>query len=137
MMKFSGLFTGGTLLFAAMTAPVLAAQAPAGASYQLTVTTSFEPKFNDCWSFSNDGRFIVSHQGGLGTFPYQLTGLNSQAGHIQAVWRGRISIGFSGVTGSTITGDAVDSRTHTYHFTGNQVGGCGNARAVVQGFQTR
>ena len=64
--------------------------------YQLHVTTSFEPAFNDCWAFSNDGRFIVSHQGGLGTFPYQLTGLNSQANHFQAVWRGHVSIGFSG-----------------------------------------
>ncbi len=114
-----------------------AAQPPAGTFYQLTVTTSFEPTFKDCWAFSSNGRVIVSHQGGLGSFPYQLTGLNSQPDHFQAVWRGRISIGFSGTTGSTIAGDAVDSRTRTYNFTGSQVGGCGAEPVHQQGFQTR
>ena len=118
-------------------APACAAQPPAGTFYQLHVTTSFEPAFNDCWAFSNDGRYIVSHQGGLGTFPYQLTGLNSQANHFQAVWRGHVSIGFSGVTGSTITGDAVDSRTRTYSFTGNQVSGCNDEAKDSHGFQSR
>ncbi len=121
----------------AAVSPAFAAQPPAGSAYRLNVVTSFEPSFTDCWVFSNDGRFIVSHQGGLGTFPYQLTGLNGNANHFQAVWRGRISIGFSGVTGSTITGDAVDSRTRTYSFTGNQVSGCSNADRAQQGFQTR
>ncbi len=122
---------------AAATTPALAAQPPAGSAYQLNVITSFEPSFTDCWVFSADGRFIVSHQGGLGTFPYQLTGLNGNANHFQAVWRGRISIGFSGVTGSAMSGDAVDSRARTYSFTGNQVGGCGKTHANQQGFQTR
>ena len=122
---------------ATIASPALAAQPPAGLYYQLNVVTSFEPSFTDCWAFSNDGRFIVSHQGGLGTFPYQLTGLNSQANHFQAVWRGRISIGFSGVTGGSISGDAVDSRTRTYSFTGTQVSSCANAAAAQQGFQMR
>ena len=125
------------LAMTALALPALAAQAPAGTSYQLNVVTSFEPSFTDCWAFSNDGRFIVSHQGGLGTFPYQLDQLNGEANHFQAVWRGRISIGFSGVTGGTITGDAVDGRTRTYSFTGSQVSGCGNVRAEQQGFQVR
>jgi hypothetical protein len=113
-----------------------AAQPPAGSFYQLTVTTSFEPSFSDCWTFSNNGRFIVSHGGGLGSFPYQLTGLNTQAGHFQAVWRGRISIGFSGVAaGGSIAGDAVDSLDRTYSFTGKQVGGCPAVAAAARAFQ--
>jgi hypothetical protein len=123
--------------FVALQGQAEAAQAPAGSFYQLTVTTSFEPSFTDCWAFSSNGRFIQSHQGGLGKFPYQLTGLNSQPGHFQAVWRGRTSIGFSGLTGSTISGDAVDSLTRTYSFTGNQVGGCSDAKPDGRGFQTR
>ena len=114
-----------------------AAQPPAGSFYQLTVTTSFEPSFTDCWSFSSNGRVITSHGGGLGSFPYQLTGLNGNANQFQAVWRGHISIGFSGVTGGTISGNAVDSRTRTYSFTGNPVSGCGAAERDTRGFQTR
>jgi hypothetical protein len=118
--------------------PLLAAQPPAGSYYQLTVTTSFEPAFKDCWTFSGNGRFIVSHAGGLGSFPYQLTGLNTQAGHFQAVWRGGISIGFSGITsGTSIAGDAVDTRTRTYSFTGTQVKSCGNAEQELHGFAVR
>jgi hypothetical protein len=119
-------------------APVQAAQPPAGSFYQLNVTTSFEPSFKDCWSFASNGRVIISHAGGLGSFPYQLTGLNSQAGHFQAAWRGGISIGFSGVTsGGTLSGDAVDTRTHTYRFTGTQVAGCGNAEQALHGFAVK
>jgi hypothetical protein len=119
-------------------APALAAQPPAGSFYQLTVTTSFEPAFKDCWTFSSNGRVIVSHGGGLGSFPYQLTGLNTQAGHFQAAWRGGISIGFSGVTaGTSISGDAVDTRTRTYSFTGTQVKGCGNAEQELHGFAVK
>ena len=131
------LATAALAITACLAAPARAAPPPAGTYYQLKVTTSFEPTFTDCWAFSNDGRVIVSHQGGLGTFPYQLTSLNTDANHFQAVWRGRISIGFSGVTGSTITGDAVDSRTRTYNFTGTPVSGCGKESASQQGFQTR
>jgi len=119
-------------------AHALAAQPPAGNFYQLTVTTSFEPTFKDCWTFSGNGRVIVSHAGGLGSFPYQLTGLNTQAGHFQAAWRGGISIGFSGVTtGTTISGDAVDTRTRTYSFTGTQVKGCGNAEQELHAFAVK
>ena len=125
------------ILATATAGSAFAAQPPAGTFYQLNVVTSFEPSFTDCWAFSNDGRFIVSHQGGLGTFPYQLTGLNGNANHFQAVWRGRISIGFSGVTGGSISGDAVDSRTRTYSFNGTQVGSCADAGGVQLGFQTR
>jgi hypothetical protein len=119
-------------------APAQAALAPAGSSYQLTVTTSFEPSFKDCWTFTGNGRAIISHGGGLGGFPYQLTGLNTQAGHFQAAWRGNIGIGFSGVTsGTSITGDAVDTRTRTYSFSGTQVKSCGNAQQELHGFQLK
>ena len=130
-----GIAVGAGLLAAA---PAKAALAPAGSYYQLTVTTSFEPTFKDCWTFTANGRAIISHGGGLGSFPYQLTGLNTQAGHFQAAWRGGISIGFSGVTtGTTISGDAVDTRTRTYSFTGSQVKSCGNAQQELHGFQLK
>jgi hypothetical protein len=137
MKHLTAILRGAALIAVALPTLARAAQAPAGNFYQLNVTTSFEPNFNDCWAFSSNGRFIVSHGGGLGTVPYQLTGLNSDAGHFQAVSRGRIAIGFSGVTGATIAGDAVDSLARTYHFTGKQVGGCGSVRSDGSGFQTR
>jgi hypothetical protein len=110
---------------AAIVLPGLAQAAlpPAGSLYKLTVKTSFEPNFVDCWSFSTNGRFI--HSPMLKNFPYQLTGLNTNAGHIQAIWAGRVSIAFSGVTsGTTITGDAVDVANRTYSFTGTKVSSC-------------
>ena len=137
MKKLTAILRGAALLAVSLPTLAQAAQAPAGNFYQLNVTTSFEPNFSDCWAFSSNGRFIVSHGGGLGTVPYQLTGLNTDAGHFQAVSHGRVSIGFSGVTGATITGDAVDSLARTYHFTGNKVGGCGSVRSGASGFQTR
>jgi len=126
---------GAAMLLAAA---AQAAQPPAGSFYQLTVTTSFEPSFTDCWAFASNGRFIVSHGGGLGTFPYQLAGLNTQAGHIIAAWRGRVSIAFNGVTsGSSIAGDATDTLDRTYSFTGTKVSACAAAAASGNGFQTR
>jgi hypothetical protein len=114
-----------------------AAQQPAGQFYKLTVSSSFKAPFADCWAFSSNGRFILSHAG-LGSFPYQLTGLNTVAGHFQAIWEGRNSIGFSGITnGSTITGDGVDSYDRTYRYTGNLASSCGAADATAQGFVTR
>ena len=102
-----------------------AAQAPAGQSYKLTISASFEAPFTDCWTFASNGKYIASFNG-LGSFPYQLTGLNTNANHVQAVWRGGVSIAFSAVTnGSTITGDGVDSRIRTYSFAGSKVSGCG------------
>jgi len=113
-----------------------AAQAPAGQFFTLNVTSSFKPPFADCWAFSSNGRFIVSHAN-LGSFPYQLTGLNTVAGHFQAVWQGHVSIGFSGVTnGNSLTGDGVDANTRTYSFTGTKVSSCAGAPAV-NGFATR
>jgi hypothetical protein len=138
MMTNTALFRFGVLAASLVSAAAArAAQPPAGRFYQLTVTTSFEPSFTDCWSFAENGRVITSHSGGLGSFPYQLAGLNNTANQFQAVWCGSISIGFSGVTGSTITGNAVDSRTRTYNFTGSQVSGCVAATRNIHGFQTR
>jgi hypothetical protein len=100
-----------------------AALPPAGTFYKLTIKTSFEPSFIDCWAFSSNGRFIVSKR--LHHFGYQLTGLNTNAGHFQALWQGSNSIGFSGATsGTSIAGDAVDSVDRTYSFTGTQVSSC-------------
>lgn len=100
-----------------------AALPPAGSLYKLNVTTSFEPSFVDCWTFSTNGRFI--HSPMLKNFPYQLASLNTRAGQFQAIWVGRVSIAFSGATsGSTISGNAVDANVRTYSFTGTQVSSC-------------
>ena len=139
MTNFTGVFLAAAIV-ATVAGPRIAqaAQPPASTFYQLSVTTSFEPKFTDCWAFASNGRFIVSHGGGLGTFPYQLDGLNTQPNHWQAAWRGRLSIAFAGVTSATtITGDAVDTLARTYSITGTKVGGCGAAAANPRGFQTR
>ena len=139
MANFTGVFAS-LAVAATLAAPRVAqaAQAPAGSFYQLSVTTSFEPKFTDCWAFSSNGRFIVSHGGGLGSFPYQLDGLNTQANHWQAAWQGRVSIAFAGVTtATTITGDAVDTLARTYSITGTKVGGCNGRTINPHGFQTR
>ncbi len=106
-----------------------AALPPAGTFYKLTVKTSFEPNFVDCWAFSTNGRFIRSPT--LQNFPYQLTNLNTNAGHFQAIWAGRVSIAFSGfANGPTISGDAVDVANRTYSFTGSKVSGCAGIHAL-------
>ncbi len=113
-----------------------AAQAPAGQFFKLNVKSSFKAPFTDCWAFSSNGQFIVS-RGSLGSFPYQLTGLNTVAGHFQAIWQGHVSIGFSGaVSGTSVTGDGVDANDRTYSFTGTKVSSCAGARDV-SGFATR
>jgi len=112
-----------TLAAVALPGPAHAALPPAGSLYKLNVTTSFEPSFVDCWNFATNGRFI--HSPRLKNFPYQLTGLNTNAGHFQAIWVGRISIAFSGLAnGSAISGDAVDANDRTYSFTGTKVSSC-------------
>jgi hypothetical protein len=119
---------------AAITLPTLARAAlpPAGSLYKLNVTTSFEPSFVDCWAFSTNGRFI--HSPMLKNFPYQLANLNTQAGQFQAIWAGRVSIAFSGATsGTTVSGDAVDAGTRTYHFTGTQVSSCAGSPTSLPG----
>jgi hypothetical protein len=109
-----------------------AALPPAGTLYKLTIKTSFEPSFVDCWTFSTNGRFI--HSPMLKNFPYQLTGLNTNAGHFQAIWAGRVSIAFSGVTsGTTISGDAVDVSDRTYSYTGTHVSSCAGIPAQQAG----
>jgi hypothetical protein len=115
-----------------------AALPPAGYSYLLNVTTSFEPAFTDCWTFGSNGRFIHSNQ--LRDLSYQLTGLNTNADHVQAIWQGRVSIAFSAlVSGTSISGDAVDYVDRTYNFTGTQVASCVNepAARTGHGFLTR
>jgi hypothetical protein len=124
-MSATAIFLRAATLAGASLLPGLAQAAlpPAGSLYKLTVKTSFEPNFVDCWTFSTNGRFI--HSPMLNNFPYQLTGLNTNAGHFQAIWQGRVSIAFSGITnGSTISGDAVDVNDRTYSFTGTQVSSC-------------
>jgi hypothetical protein len=116
--------------FAALTAfvPALAhaALAPAGSRYSLNVTTSFEKPFTDCWTFSTNGNFI--HSPSLHNFPYQLDNLNTEANNWQALWQGRVSIGFSGVTsGNTLTGNAVDALGRTYSIMGTLVQSCPDA----------
>jgi len=130
----AGLLQAGLLVGAPVVAR--AALPPAGASFKLHVTTSFEPPFNDCWTFSSGGRFI--HSPSLKNFPYQLTNLNTDANSWQALWVGRVSIGFSGVvSGTSITGNAVDALVRTYSITGTQVGNCGEAVAVHGGWHAR
>jgi len=103
-----------------------AALAPAGNRYSLNVTTSFEKPFTDCWTFSTNGTFI--HSPSLHNFPYKLDNLNSEANNWQALWQGRVSIGFSGTTsGNTLSGNAVDARGRTYSITGALVQSCPNA----------
>jgi hypothetical protein len=121
----------------AMLAPGLvhAAQPPAGSRYQLTVTTSFEPPFSDCWTFSSAGTFI--HSPSLHNFPYQLDNLNKLAGNWQAIWVGHVSIAFSGTAnGSAIAGNAVDALSRTYSITGKPVSSCGADAQVVKGWPT-
>jgi hypothetical protein len=118
----------------ATTLPTLAHAAlpPAGSLYKLNVSASFEPSFVDCWTFSTNGRFI--HSPMLKNFPYQLSKLNTQAGQFEAIWVGRVSIAFAGATsGTTITGDAVDANTRTYHFTGTQVSSCAGVPTALPG----
>jgi hypothetical protein len=101
-----------------------AAQPPAGSRYLLTVKTSFEPQFSDCWTFSTSGTFI--HSPSLHNFPYQLDNLNTQAGNWQAIWVGHVSIAFSGVAnGTAMAGNAVDALGRTYSITGTPVQSCG------------
>ena len=119
---------------AAIALPTMAHAAlpPAGSLYKLNVTTSFEPSFVDCWTFSTNGTFI--HSPMLKTFPYQLANLNTQAGQFQAIWVGRVSIAFSGAaSGTSISGTAVNARTRTYHFTGTQVSSCAGIQAPLPG----
>jgi hypothetical protein len=123
-----------TAILTAIALPSLAHAAlpPAGNLYKLTVTTSFEPNFVDCWTFSTNGRFI--HSPMLKNFPYQLSKLNTQAGQFEAIWAGRVSIAFSGATsGTTITGDAVDANTRSYHFTGTQISSCAGVPTALPG----
>ena len=109
-----------------------AALAPAGKSYRLTVTTSFEPAFVDCWTFGTNGSFIYSPR--LHYFPYQLTALNTDPDHVQALWQGRVSIGFATVvSGTAISGDAVDALRRTYSFTGTQVTSCAGQPSASTG----
>jgi hypothetical protein len=111
---------------ALMGAPGLAHAAlpPAGESFSLTVNASFEKPFTDCWTFNSSGQYITSHTN-LGSFPYQLDALNTQANAFQAVWEGHNSIGFGGtINGTTLTGNGTDARDRTYSFTGTQVGSC-------------
>jgi hypothetical protein len=124
------LLRAATLAAIALPGLAHAALPPAGSLYKLTVKTSFEPSFVDCWTFSTNGRFI--HSPRLKNFPYQLTGLNTNAGHFQAIWVGHISIAFSGVaSGAAISGDAVDAADRTYSFTGTQVSSCAGIPARV------
>jgi len=111
------------LLVAGLPAAANAALPPAGTHYSLNVTTSFEKPFTDCWAFSSNGRFI--HSASLKNFPYQLDNLNTEANAWQAIWIGRVSIAFSGaISGSSLTGNAVDANTRTYSFTGTRVASC-------------
>jgi hypothetical protein len=112
-----------------------AAQPPAGTSYSLQVTTSFEAPFTDCWTFATNGRFI--HSPSLRNFPYQLDSLNTEAGDWQAIWVGHVSIAFSGTAnGSTLTGNAVDALTRTYSITGNLVPSCRDDSRLGTGWRT-
>lgn len=125
-------------LGAAITAlPARAALPPAGMSFTLTVTSSFQPSFKDCWSFLSGGHAIVA-KSSLGSFPYQLDGLNTQANAFQAVWQGHNSIGFSGTTGAgAISGNGVDSYGRTYAFTGTEVASCAGQPVAARGFATK
>jgi hypothetical protein len=121
----------------AMTLPAAlqAAQPPAGSRYSLTVKTSFEPQFSDCWTFSTSGTYI--HSPSLHNFPYQLDNLNTQANNWQAIWVGHVSIAFSGfANGSAILGNAVDALGRTYSITGTPVQSCGGGAKVAAGWPT-
>jgi hypothetical protein len=119
-----------TLLLVSLPPAAHAALPPAGSSFKLHITTSFEDPFNDCWTFSTNGRFI--HSASLKNFPYQLTGLNKTPDHFQAIWVGHVSIAFSGaVTGSTLSGDAVDALARTFSIAGTAVSSCGEAASVL------
>lgn len=123
------------LLALAMPAVAHAALPPAGTSYSLQVTTSFEAPFTDCWTFSSTGRVI--HSPSLRNFPYQLDNLNTEADDWQAIWVGHISIAFAGTAnGATITGNAVDARTRTYSITGNLVQSCPDDPKLGTGWRT-
>jgi hypothetical protein len=125
----------GAVLAMAFPAAAQAALPPAGTSYSLKITTSFEAPFTDCWSFSSNGRFVYSPN--LHYFHYQLDDLNTQAGNWQAIWLGHVSLAFSGVTnGSNISGNAVDSLARTYSITGTEVGSCAHAPKVRNGWPT-
>ncbi len=122
---------------AAIALPTLAvaAQPPAGSRYVLTVKTSFEPTFSDCWTFSTSGTFI--HSPSLRNFPYQLDSLNTLAGNWQAIWVGHVSIAFSGTAnGSAIAGNAVDALGRTYSITGTRANSCGSDARVTAGWPT-
>lgn len=117
--------------------PALAALPPAGQAYTITVTSSFEPSFKDCWTFLSGGHAIVA-KSSLGSFPYQLDNLNTSANNFQALWQGHNSIGFSGVAnGSTITGNGVDSYGRTYAFTGTLIASCAGQPIPARAFATR
>ncbi len=112
-----------------------AALAPAGNRYVLTVKTSFEPTFSDCWTFATSGTFI--HSPSLRNFPYQLDNLNTLAGSWQAIWVGHVSIAFSGTAnGSSIAGNAVDALGRTYSITGTRANSCGADARVTAGWPT-
>ncbi len=112
-----------------------AALPPAGSRYQLTVKTSFEPTFSDCWTFSSAGTFI--HSPSLHNFPYQLDNLNKLAGNWQAIWVGHVSIAFAGTAdGTAIAGNAVDALSRTYSITGKPVSSCGTNAQAGKGWPT-
>lgn len=106
----------GCVLCLSLGAQAAQAHSPRGKAYHVTVYSSFETQFDDCFSFADDGSLTIA---GFGTILYRFDALNTQVDAFQASGGDLgFTLSFHGTTagadGQTIQANGLSSDGDTY-----------------------
>ena len=107
------------------------AHSPKGKSYHVTVYSSFNTQFDDCFSFLKDGTLVIS---GFGQLLYRFDELNGQTDAWQALsTQGPFGLAFhgsvGGADGRTISGNGLNFDGDTFILQGVVDPSCAAERA--------
>jgi hypothetical protein len=108
------------------------AHSPKGKAYHITVYTSFETQFDDCFAFLKDGTLVIE---GFGPLLYRFDELNGQPEAWQAIstQAGGFNLAFHGTIGGadarTISANGIGTDGDTYILQGVLDPSCAAERA--------
>lgn len=99
------------------TSPPAWARGVRGITYDVEVTSSFDPDpFSECFRFDRSGSLSID---GLGTLTFDFDRLGRRSSRWQAVRQGGLGFAFHGFGNrGRISGDAIDELGNTYVFRG-------------------
>ena len=108
---------------ACATSPAAWARGVRGITYDVEVTSSFDPvPFSECFRFDRSGSLSID---GLGTLTFDFDRLGRRSSRWQAVRQGGLGFAFHGFGNRRrISGDAIDELGNTYVFRGRRNRNC-------------